>query len=174
LAHRPPIHYQHSLWDRLTIPDLGSGRVAGQSSTSEVERIKDSVRRDLEWLLNSKRPPKPPRRPGEPVEKAEFPEGMAELSRSLMAYGLPDITNLAPGDIDELENFQRTLETVIRDFEPRLSEVKVVFTPLTQDQHRASLHYRIDALLRLDPAPEPIVFDTVLDLGNRAFRVIRD
>jgi type VI secretion system protein ImpF len=162
LARQPTIQFRHSLWDRLTIPDLARGPGVGTSSSRETERIKDSVRRDLEWLLNSKRPP------------VAIPEGMTALDQSLMTYGLPDITSLAPGDTLELERFQRTLEAVIRNFEPRLSQVKVAFTPLDEDGHHASLHYRIDALLRLDPSPEPIVFDTVLDLGNRAFIVRRD
>ena len=162
MARRLPVHFKHSLWDRLTNTDLATGPGVGSSQSGEVERIKDSVRRDLEWLLNSKRPP------------VDFPEGIESLEQSLMSYGLPDITSLSPGSTLELEQFQRTLEGVIRNFEPRLTRVVVSFTPLDKDGHRGSLHYRIDALLRLDPYPEPIVFDTVLDLGNRAFSVRRE
>jgi len=162
LARRPPVNFQHSLWDRLTNPDLTPGPGVAVTPTSETERIKDSVRRDLEWLLNSRRCPD------------DIPAGMTTLEQSLMSYGLPDITSLSIGDTLELERFQRTLESVIRNFEPRLSKVRVTFTPLEKDRNKATLHYRIDALLRLDPASEPIVFDTVLNLGNRAFTVRRD
>lgn len=162
MARRQPTHLQHSLWDRLTNLDLIPGPGVTLTSASEVERIKDSVRRDLEWLLNSRRPP------------VDLPEGMATLEQSLMSYGLPDISSLSIGDRLELERFQRTLETVIRNFEPRLTQVRVSFTPLDQDKHKAALHYRIEALLRIDPVPEPIVFDTMLNLGNRAFIVRRD
>ena len=162
MARRPQVHFHFSLWDRLTNPDLTSGPGVGVSPSSEADRIKDSVRRDLEWLLNSRRAP------------VDLPEGTTTLDQSLMSYGLPDITSLSIGDTLELERFQRTLESVIRNFEPRLSKVRVTFTPMDQDKNKAALHYRIDALLRLDPALEPIVFDTVLNLGNRAFIVRRD
>jgi type VI secretion system protein ImpF len=162
LARRLPTQFKFSLWDRLTNPALAEGSGVGTSPSGDVERVKDSVRRDLEWLLNSKRPP------------VDFPEGVDSLDQSLMSYGLPDITSLSPGDSLELERFQRTLEGVIRNFEPRLTRVVVSFTPIDKDGHNGSLHYRIDALLRLDPYPEPIVFDTVLDLGSRAFSVRRE
>ena len=108
----------------------------------------------------------------------DLPEGVHFGPRTIadVLRLLPDITSLVPGrHAGALERFQsRTLEAVIRNFEPRLSKVRVTFTPLDQDKHKATLHYRIDALLRIDPAPEPIVFDTVLNLGNRAFIVRRD
>jgi type VI secretion system protein ImpF len=162
LARPTIVRLKDSLWDRLTNPDPPPGSGVGISEAGEAERIKDSVRRNLEWLLNAKRPP------------VDFPEGMVALDPSLMTYGLPDITSLSPGNSLELERFQKTLEVVVRNFEPRLTQVRVAFTPFEKDGHKASLHYRIDALLRLDPATEPIVFDTILDLGSRAFSVRRE
>jgi type VI secretion system protein ImpF len=154
--------FQDSVWDRLIDPSAARGKDVGSSEQSEVERIKDAVRRDLEWLLNSRRPP------------LDIPEGMDALKTSLVMFGLPDFTGVSAGDANERDRLQTTLEQVIRDFEPRLSDVKVTFDPGDQDRARAALHYRVSALLRLDPAPEPITFDTVLDLSNRAFSVRRD
>jgi type VI secretion system protein ImpF len=153
---------QDSLWDRLTDPAAARGKDVGSSQSSEIERIKDAVRRDLEWLLNARRP------------SLEIPEEMEALKKSLVMYGLPDFSGVSSGDANERERLQQTLEQAIRDFEPRLSNVKVSFDPTDQDRTRAALHYRVSALLRLDPVPEPIVFDTVLDLSNRAFSVKRN
>jgi len=163
LARRiSPPKVQHSFWDRLTNPDLVSGPVNPAAAQGEVERVKDEVRRDLEWLLNSRRPP------------VELPEGLTGLSKSLMSFGLPDVTGLSMNNTDDRERLQKTIETAVRDFEPRLNSVTVYFNPLDQDRVRSALHYRIEAMLRLDPVPEPIAFDTVLDLGSRAFTVKRD
>lgn len=153
--------FQHSLWDRLTDPSLIRGEDVGGSVAGEVERIKDEVRRDLEWLLNSRRTP------GDP------PPGFGHLARSLLTYGLPDVTSMSLADPDSRDRLTRILETVIRDFEPRLADVRVHFEPHDHDDRRAALHYRIEAVLRIDPAPEPVIFDTVLELGNKAF-VVRD
>jgi type VI secretion system protein ImpF len=150
---------EHSLWDRLIDPEVTREEGLGVDFSSAIERIRDEVRRDLEWLLNARRP------------LLKIPEGMATLEKSLVTYGLPDFTgmNLAiPAERDRLE---RILATAIRDFEPRLSNVEVSFNPLRQDQSRFALHYRIDAMLRVDPAPVPVVFDTVLELASRAFVV---
>jgi type VI secretion system protein ImpF len=153
---------QDSVWDRLIDPSPARGEGVGSSELSEMERIKNAVRRDLEWLLNSRRPP------------LDIPEGMDALKTSLVMYGLPDFTGITSGDTDERDRLQKALEQAIRDFEPRLADVKVTFDPGDQDRARAALHFRVSALLRLDPAPEPIVFDTALDLSNRAFSVRRD
>lgn len=163
MAQRDPVpRFQHSLWDRLTNPDLIRGDEVGVSIAGEVERIKNEVRRDLEWLLNSRRTP------GDP------PGSMSHLARSLMTYGLPDITSMSLGDSDSRSRLTHLLESVIRDFEPRLSNVRVIFEPHKQKEKLGSLHYRIEAILRVDPAPEPVVFDTVLELGNKSFVVSGD
>jgi len=154
--------YQDSVWDRLLDPAGVRGEGVGSSEQSEIERIRNAVRRDLEWLLNSKRAP------------IDIPEGLTALKRSLVTYGLPDFSGISSGDSLQRERLQKTLEETIRDFEPRLSEVKVVYDAGDQDRSRAALHFRVSALLRLDPAVEPIVFDTVLDLASRAFSVRRD
>ena len=163
MARKPGLsRLQHSLWDRLTNPELIRGEGVGVTASSEAERLKDEVRRDLEWLLNSRRTP------------IDIPDGLSDLTRSVLGYGLPDFTGLSAGNNAELETLQKTLEEAIRDFEPRLSSVEVTFNPLDQDKHRASLHYRIDGLLHLDPSPEPVAFSTVLDLGSKSFTVSRE
>jgi type VI secretion system protein ImpF len=156
-----PLHLRDSLWDRLTKVD-SSGVGPSATLSGEIDRIKRSVGENLKWLLNSKRP------------LVDLPEGMTALEQSLVTYGLTDNTNLSPSNTHELERFQRELEAAIRRFEPRLSGVKVTFTPFDRDKNSASLYYRIDALLRLDPEIEPIAFNTILDLRTRAFSVKRE
>ena len=153
---------QPSLWDRLVDPDLATGAAAAVSASGELARFRDQVRRDLEWLLNSRRPP------------VDLPPGMTRLGKSLMSYGLPDFTSMNLADPSEADRLLRVLEAVIRDFEPRLTNVRITLNPPSRDSPRAALHYRIEALLRVDPAPEPVAFDTVLELSNRAFVVQSD
>ena len=153
--------YQHSLWDRLTNPDL-RGDDVGITPSSEAEKVKNEVRRDLEWLLNSRR------------ANVSIPEGMTTLGKSLVTYGLPDFSSLSPHDPSERDRLLTVLEQAVQRFEPRLTEVRVICNPDDQNKARSLIHYRIEAMLRIDPAPEAIVFDTVLELGNRAFVVKRE
>jgi type VI secretion system protein ImpF len=146
----------------LTNPDLIKGDGVGMTMSSEVERLKDEVRRDLEWLLNTRRSP------------IAISPGMTGLKKSLVTYGLPDLCGITATDSSERDRLVKLLESVIRDFEPRLADVQVSFNPLDQDKTRSSLHYRINGMLRIDPAPEAVVFNTVLELGNRTFTVKSD
>jgi type VI secretion system protein ImpF len=153
--------FQHSLWDRLTNPQLIRGEDAGVSPAGEIERLREEVRRDLEWLLNSRSTP------------VEIPDGLGALQQSLIRYGLPDFTSLNLSDPKEGERFQDVLAEAIRAFEPRLDRVEVRFDPQHQDRSRATLHYQVRAILRLEPAPQPVVFETVLELGSKTF-LVRD
>ena len=56
----------------------------------------------------------------------------------------------------------REVELAIRRFEPRLSHVSVQLPPMRDDAVDRTLRLRIEAVLRTDPIPEQIAFETVL------------
>ena len=142
-----------SLLDRLIETDQGRA-----GARREVEQLKASVRRDLEWLLNTRRIVEPP------------PESLVELNQSLYTYGLPDFSSYtltAPKDRNRL---LRALETTIGIFEPRLANVKI--TPLgTPTPGSRVLRFQIEGLLLKEPAPEQVSFDTVLQLTSGEYQV---
>ena len=151
--------FQHSLWDRLTDPGLFHGPDVAVTVSGEIERIKQEVRRDLEWLLNSH------------CLNWEGPPQMEALARSVLSYGLPDLSTMNLADPKERERFQGVLARAIRDFEPRLDHVEVRLNEQAKADGRPRVHYRIDAVLKLEPTPLSVVFDTVLELGSKTFRV---
>jgi type VI secretion system protein ImpF len=58
----------------------------------------------------------------------------------------------------------------VRTFEPRLTAVQVsARDPESETHHR--IRFVIEALLRMDPDPERIVFDTVLEVTSGEFLV---
>jgi type VI secretion system protein ImpF len=61
------------------------------------------------------------------------------------------------------------MESVITVFEPRLKRVKVRTEPLSDNSR--DLRFVIDGLLNVDPAPEPVRFDTVLEIGRGQYEV---
>ena len=152
---------QHSLWDRLTNPELIRGENVALSPGSEIERLKNEVCRDLEWLLNTRTAP------------LDIPDGLKELEISLVKFGLPDFSTLNFGDPKVKDRLATLLESVIRQFEPRLvkESVKVEFNESDQDKSRSMMHYRIRAELRVKPIPQPVQFDTVLELVSKSFSV---
>jgi type VI secretion system protein ImpF len=123
-----------------------------------VHALKTSLRRDLEWLLNTRR------------TVQAVPESCEELRRSLYQYGLPDFTSRPRDASETAHRLAREVEQAIALFEPRLANVRVSLAE-TEEEGERRLHFVIEALLRLDPTPERVVFDTVLDVVKHEFEV---
>jgi type VI secretion system protein ImpF len=150
IASRPraPHPARRPLLDRLIDPE--SGADSSPSAAESVELLRRSVHRDLEALLNARRPWR------------SVPDTTPALRLSPLGYGMPDFTAGAFNERRQRDALRLEVEETIRRFEPRLTQVQVQLAD-DGDLLRATLRLRIDALLRVDPAPEPIVFDTVVD-----------
>lgn len=151
-----------SVLDRLLDDDPATSRDPPQSASQVLRELKRSVRRDLENLLNTRR------------RCMSWPSHLTELERSLVNYGLPDIAGMDLAAVREREGLGRLIEAVIRRFEPRFKTVHVEMLENADPQDRV-LRFRIDALLRAEPAPEPVVFDSALEpaTGNVEVRGTR-
>ncbi|HTZ58678.1 MAG TPA: type VI secretion system baseplate subunit TssE [Acidobacteriaceae bacterium] len=139
--------------DRLIDLEPGS-QTENPPSRSQSERLlKRAVRRDLEWLLNT-------RRIAEPVD-----EGSREAYRSVYMYGLPDLSTLTMATAGDRNKLARQIVAAINLFEPRLANVRLAWVE-TPDQVKGEVRLRIEAMLRMDPSPEPISFDTIIELKS--------
>ena len=143
--------------DRLIDYEPEVSREPIASRTKSLRQLKQSVRRDLEWLLNTR----------QIVDG--LPPDLKEVNNSLAAYGLPDFSHINIENLDDQKQMQRVIERVIQIFEPRLEDVVVTVEP-TRHAERV-MRFRIDARLKVEPAPEPVVFDTMLQLGSGQYIV---
>ena len=141
-----------SLLDRLTVVDEGS-----VTRASSLRMFRDSLKRDLEWLLNTRQPP---------IEGIDrFP-----LARkSVIHYGLIDTSSLSTASSTDQRRLQQAVAECIIRFEPRLTDVNVILGG--GEEKRRQMRFHIEAQIMLDPAPEPISFDTVLDLTSGEYTV---
>ncbi len=157
----PDLAVTASVLDRLIDlnPDVSSDPPANHSQS--VRRLKASLRRDLEWLLNTRRNPE------------EVPETYEELFRSLCNYGLPDVTSMALNSPRDRQRLLRHIEQTIEIFESRLAGVRVRAVDNISSGPRI-LRFQIEALLKMDPAPEQVLFDTVLQLNSGEYQVKGD
>ena len=146
-----------SVLDRLLDYEPDQSSESPKSRAASLRDLKISVRRDLEWLLNARRMPH------------EIDGGMVELKKSLIMYGLPDTTGVSGMSNVEQTRLTKELEAAIRHFEPRFLDVKVSLEPVNNFERM--LKFRIEARLDVEPTPEPVAFDTVLQLGSGAFEV---
>lgn len=151
------INVTPSFLDRLIDLDPRSTKEAPKSRLRGIEELKLSVRRDMEWLLNAR------------AQIVDIDPRMEEIRRSVLRYGLPDFTGMGANDSNEQERITSAIETAIEYFEPRFLGVRVTLEPVSSVDRQ--LVFRIKATLDVEPAPEPIVFDTVLSLASGEFSV---
>lgn len=129
-------------------------------ASDDLAALHQSVRRDLEWLLNTRRLYKP------------IGEDYPELQHSLLAYGVPDITSLGRDAPATRARLLSHIEEAIALFEPRLSNVRVMIVEGGAEQGGLrQVHFRIQAMLLADPEPVRVSFDTLVDRSTGGFDV---
>lgn len=148
---------------RLTPPLLD--RLFDDDPASQVEpdrpydgdALTASVARDLTDLFNTRRSPQ------------ELPLEAPEAEKSVLAYGLPDLTNLNPRSERDRTRLVQLMEEAARTFEPRLTRIRVELA--SEDALTGHLRFRLDALLKVLPRPIEVTFDTLLHSASRSFAV---
>lgn len=149
-----------SLLDRLIDEQPEQRSETPRSQNQILSQMRQTIRRDLENLLNTRRP------------FYSIPEQYPELRKSLVNFGIPDIVGLDLEANDVRSGFLKQIEELIRHFEPRFLEVRVL--PLDSEyNYDRSLKFRIEGKIRAYPAPEPIVFDSELEPSLGQFSVER-
>lgn len=147
-----------SIVDRLIDYEPTNSKEAPKSRSQGMKELKQSVRRDLEWLLNTRH------------GADKIPESLEEVTKSLANYGLPDFIGLSSQDDDDKKRLIRNVENALKVFEPRFMNLKVTLEDI--DTVDRGVRFRIQATLRVEPTPEPVVFDTILQVGSGDFEVI--
>lgn len=146
------------LLDRLIDQEPKNSQEAPASRSQTVRMLKEGLRRDLEWLLNSRRIAVPP----DPA--------LTELNRSLYMFGLPDLTSYSVANVRDRSSLLRIVQQTVAIFEPRLANVRVI--PVEDPELGSrTMRFRIEAWLKMDPAPEVIYFDTVLQLMSGEVKI---
>lgn len=146
-----------SVLDRLIDERPDETREAPANRQTSLRLLKLAVKRDLEWLLNTRMIAEAP------------PAGLVEVNRSLATFGLPDFTSSTVKGPDDHDRLRHAVEEAVRVFEPRLQDVQVSLEGAAEMER--SVRFRIDARLKVDPSPEPVTFDTMLQLQSGEFRV---
>jgi type VI secretion system protein ImpF len=146
-----------SVLDRLIDRDPKTRSEIPLSRPQSLRELKVALKRDLEWLLNTRKTIDP------------SPDSARETVRSVYHYGFPDISSKSVLSSRDHGDLVREMEAAIAVFEPRLKRAKV-----RMEQSEGSfrtLKFVIEGLLCMDPAPEPVRFDTVLELGKGEYEV---
>jgi len=147
---------QPSLLDRLT-DDEPTQRVESRDKrVLSPARLRECVRRDLSWLLNTTHL--------QAVQKLdEYPT----VAGSVVNYGMQDLTGLTASSVD-VPALERTLTLVIARYEPRLLKRSVKIRLIVDKDkmsHNAIL-FDIEAELWAQPLPLRLFLRTEIDLES--------
>ncbi len=147
-----------SIIDRLFDDEPENQHEVDPGKHQKIRQLRNSVRRDIENLMNSR------------FRVMEPDEDYDELDRSLLNYGLPDLATINIIDLEKRKKFTTQLEMILREFEPRFKDVTVSYLE-NKDETDRTLRFRIDATLYADPAPEVVIFDSVLEPVTRSIKI---
>ena len=148
--------FEPSLFDKL----FDDSPVAPVRRRLTLEQLKDSVARDLEFLLNTRA-----------VIDHEQIADFALASRSVIGFGLSDFAGLSLASVHDRRNICVSIERAIAQHEPRLRDVRV---ELELDRKAVNaLFFSIKAVLVVRPAQEPVSFDAMLQPTSLQYSVNR-
>lgn len=147
-----------SVLDRLIDSEPERNQEPPLTRSQSLRELRTALRRDLEWLFNTRCTIESP------------PETLREVERSVYNYGIQDTSSLYMRSIKDQEFLAKSIKTAINFFEPRLLSVKVTIGGSFGEVR--GLHFSIEGLLRMDPAPEPVFFDTILDPSKGEYTVL--
>ena len=156
---RVPSHHRllASVLDRLIEIQPNEEATPPNPQGLSLSELQASVFRDLQAMLNTRQSM------AEPVD-ADSP-----LLQSVVAFGLPDISTLNPDNLDQRATLRAAVEDAIRRFEPRLTQVRVQAHGTAAADR--SLRLTVDAVLKVEPNPVPVQFDTVIESGTGQWKV---
>ena len=150
----PSERLQPSLLDRLTDEEPAKNQESRNRRVLSVQRLRESVLRDVAWLLNSASLP-------EDDLEANYPH----VAKSVVNYGLPDLAGLTASGIDVAE-LEQIVKQALWDFEPRIMRhsLKVRAHADSSDMSHNALVFEIEGELWAQPIPLELLLKTEIDL----------
>ncbi len=144
-----------SLLDRLTDHHPGKEAEARDARATDIDSLRLSVLRDLEWLMNTTN-----------LENhLDMDERFAELKSTVINYGMPSLSGNTISNHDKVE-IQKLIKEAIIAFEPRIlkNTIKVKFLDVEESENPHAISYEIHGTLWGNPLPEALYLRTELDL----------
>ena len=138
-----------SVLDRLIDPDPQAESEGSLRRTVPADTLKQIVRRDLEWLLSTRRSP-----------QRDVDEN---IGQTVTEYGIPDFAPVSPSDEQALSRIAYEVRMAIESFEPRLQDVTVRVKPALEP---GQVQAKVEALLVAGEVQEPVSFPFKIRTGG--------
>ncbi len=151
---------QPSLLDRLSDDRPGDLHESAEQRSLSLNQLKDSVLRDLGWLLNSTC-----------LLDSDASQNTPAGS-SVINFGLPALAGNCVSNVD-VEALERIIRQAIIRFEPRIlaASVRVKACMKPDEMNHNGLSFAIEGDLWAQPVPLRLLLQTDLDLESGNVRV---
>lgn len=125
----------------------------------QLRQLRESVRRDLERLMNTR------------YRCVSPPDDLPQVKKGIPNYGLPDLSTINLNSAGALNSFCRQVAATIRHFEPRIKSIKVESVQGV-DPEDPTIRFRMEAVLHANPAHELLIFDSALDPVTQSIDIL--
>ena len=164
MPDQPPLQdrLQPALLDRLTDDEPGKKVEARDARVLSRRRLRESVLRDLAWLLNATQ-----------LEAVGTLAHAPQVRRSVVNFGLPAMSGNVASSLDVME-LGRAIREAILTFEPRILpaslEIRTLLEPGALDHHNV-IGVEIRGQLWAQPVPMEFLVRTDFDLETGKARL---
>lgn len=142
---------QPSLLDRLADDEPTKTVESREQRVLSLTRLRQSVNRDLKWLLNTGC-----------LETIQDLDDFPHVRQSVLNYGIPDLTGTTVSNADP-STLERYLRQAILAFEPRILKRSLKIRARAGGEHNRII-FEIEGQLWAQPLPEHLYLRTILDL----------
>jgi type VI secretion system protein ImpF len=147
---------QPSLLDRLIDDDPGRLRESNDKRIISMSRLRQSVLRDLAWLLNTTH-----------LAASEDLEEFPQVARSVVNYGVSELAGQLVSSL-EAGQIEQALHQAIVEFEPRILpqslRIRLLREPARESHNR--MVFQIEGQLWAVPSPSHLLLRTEIDLDE--------
>jgi len=145
---------QPFLLDRLTDDSSDQSKESRDKNVFSPRQVKESLMRDLAWLLNTPAP-----------RAADGLGAFPQVESSVLNYGIPDLTGLTASAVPG-SDLERSILRAIQHFEPRMEKHSLTVRLLTGEESPGAnvVALEIRGEVVANPMPEPLYIQTEVDL----------
>ncbi len=153
---------QPSLLDRLTDEDPTNMKETRAHRVIDLEKLRQIVRRDLAWLLNTTN-----FAAGQDLER--FPN----VAKSVLNYGIPDTAGQRITDLRD-RSIEQLLKKTIQNFEPRImpNTLKVSYSENTDRDQTAVIAFDVRGQLWAQPVPLELFIRSEVDVTSGEVKIV--
>ena len=153
---------QPSLLDRLTDEEPGKSIDSRGNRVIDLDRLRQIVRRDIAWLLNTTN-----------FAASEDLDRYPNVAKSVLNFGIPDTAGRRIADLRD-RSIEQVLKKAIQTFEPRImpNTLKVSYSEGGGRDQTAVIAFDVRGQLWAQPVPLELFIRSEVDVTSGEVKIV--